>query len=147
MRLVFFARVLLMKAVSVLVLWLLSLSVGFAAPAPDQPRAGRACDAYASTVRKLARHPKSFGGPVAPASKRVLAGLSDLSTLLKRGGGADIGEDDEAIQNDAPAARIDGDERQVPALHPLGVLHRSSERAPCAGAYSPRAPRGPPAPV
>ena len=145
MRLVFAARVLLMKAASVVVLWLLSVSIGVAAPAPDVPRAGHACDAYASTVRRLAHHPKSFGGPIAPVSKRVLAGLSDYTTLLKRNCAARIDDDDEAIQNDVPAARIDADERQVPIFQPLGLLHRSGDRALCAGAYSPRAPRGPPA--
>jgi hypothetical protein len=147
MRFVFFARMLLMKAATVVVAWLLSSSFGFAAPAPSQARAGRACDAHVASVRKLVRQVKSFGGPVAPVSQRALAGLSDLTTLLKRGGRVQLDDDDEAIQNDTPAARIDDDESRVPALHPLGILDKSGERAPCAGAYSPRAPRGPPAPL
>ena len=148
MRLVFHARVLVMKAAGLLVVWLLSSSFGFAAPAPATARAGRACDAaHVTTVRKLVRHVRSFGGPVAPVSKRALAGLSDLTTLLKRGALPQLDDDDEAIQNDAPAARIDDDESRVPLLLALGVVDKSGDRAPCAGADTPRAPRGPPAPL
>src|SRR5262245_62324037 len=112
----------LMKAGSTLVLWLLFASVGYAAPGPSHSVAGRACSPHATKLRKLLRHPKSFGGPTAQPSKRALAGLSDATARLHHGSRANPCEDDEAIQSDAAAARIDADDGDVPALRPLGVL-------------------------
>ena len=135
----------LMKAGSTLVLWLLFASVGYAAPGPERGvAAGRACSPHATKVRKLLRHPKSFGGPVAKPSKRALAGLSDTTARLKRGSHANLSEDDEAIQSDAAAVRIDGGDRAVPALRPLGLLHGPVVLLPPLPSSSPRSPRGPP---
>jgi hypothetical protein len=135
----------LMKAGSTLVLWLLCTAVGYAAPGPERGvAAGRACSPHAAKVRKLLRHPKSFGGPVAKPSKRALAGLSDATARLHRGARANLSEDDEAIQSDAAAARIDGDDRVVPALRPLGLLHGPVVLLPPLPTSSPQSPRGPP---
>jgi hypothetical protein len=73
-----------------------------------------------------------------------MAGLMDLTALLKRGLRANLPDDDEAIQNDAPAARIDGDGRPIPALLPLGVLQGFFDRRLSTHSFSPRSPRGPP---
>jgi hypothetical protein len=105
---------LLMKVTSVAVLWLLFASIGYAAPAPRRAAAGRVCDARATTLRKLSRPPKSVGGPVKAVSSRALAGLADPRPVLKRGSHLDLDDDGQAIQNDAPAARIDSDERSAP---------------------------------
>jgi hypothetical protein len=134
----------LMKAGSTLLLWLLFASVGYAAPSPGHGAAGRACSPHATKLRKLLRHPKSFGGPIAQPSKRALAGLSDATARLQRGSRANLCEDDEAIQSDAAAARIDADDRDVPALRPLGVLQGSAVLLPPLPTSSPQSPRGPP---
>ena len=57
---------------------------------------------------------------------------------------ADLASDEEIIQNDAPIAQIDGDDRPVPALRPLGILVNPKDVRPDSQASSPRSPRGPP---
>jgi len=137
----------LMKAGSVVALWLLSVSTGYAAPGSARNIVGRACSPKAAPVRKLIRHSKAAGGPVALPSKRAMAGLSDIAAHLRRGTGAAFSDDDEAIQSDASAARIDADDRAVPALRSLGVLHKSIVPLPRLHTFSPRSPRGPPIPT
>jgi len=145
MRLDFLSFRFLMKAGSVAALWLLSVSAGYATPGPARNIVGRACSPKAAPVRKLMRQSKSAGGPVALPSKRAMAGLSDVTAHLKRGTRATFSsDDDEAIQSDASAARIDADDRAVPALRPLGVLPGSIVPLPRIHTFSPRAPRGPP---
>jgi len=136
-----------MKAGSAVLLWLLSVSIGHTAPNPGRYVAGRACSPNAAKVRKLMRHPKSFGGPVALPSKRALAGLSDATARLQRGSRADLSDDDEAIQSDAAAARIDADERPAPVLRPLGVLQGPTPQLRPLHTSSPQSPRGPPIPT
>jgi len=53
-------------------------------------------------------------------------------------------DDEQAIQNDAPAARIDEGDHNAPALRPLGLLVASFDRLPESGDFTPAAPRGPP---
>jgi len=76
-----------------------------------------------------------------------MAGLSDATARLQRGTRANLDDDDEAIQSDASAARIDADDRPVPALRPLGLLHGSVIPLPRLHTFSPRSPRGPPKPT
>jgi hypothetical protein len=134
-----------MKATSVAVLWLLCASIGYAAPAPPRAAAGRVCDTKATTLRKLSRPPKSVGGPVKAPSTRALAGLADPRLVLKRGSHLDLEDDGQAIQNDAPAARIDSDdERSAPTLRELGILPSPLHRPVHTRAFTPRSPRGPP---
>jgi hypothetical protein len=133
-----------MKASSVAVVWLLFASIGYAAPAPRRAAVGRVCDAKATTLRKLSRPPKSVGGPVKAPSTRALAGLADPRLVLKRGTHPDLGDDGQAIQNDAPAARIDSDERSAPTLRELGILPSPLHRPVHTRAFTPRSPRGPP---
>jgi len=137
----------LMKAGSVAALWLLSVSVSTAAPGPRRNIVGRACWPRSVPVQKLARQSKSFGGPVALPSKRALAGLSDVTARLKRGTRANVADDDEAIQSDASAARIESDDRALPVLQALGILRGSFDRLPPPHIFSPRSPRGPPIPT
>ena len=144
MRRVFTIRTrLLMRASSVAVLWLLFASVGYAAPAP-QATAGRVCDNSTVLSKKQLRHRKSFGGPLARPSTRAQAGLIDPMALMKRGSFPDDDDDDAAIQNDAPAAQIDADERPTPALRPIGLLPRTDDPRLPDRAFTPRSPRGPP---
>ena len=144
MRLDFVRPRFLLKAGSTVLLCLLFASVSYAAPNPGRSVVGRACSANATKVRKLMRHPKSFGGPVALPSTRALAGLSDATARLHRGSRANLSDDDEAIQSDAAAAHIDIDDGSVPALRPLGILSGPVLRLRPTHTISPRSPRGPP---
>jgi len=67
----------------------------------------------------------------------------DLTALLKRGLRANLPDDDEAIQNDVPAARLESDD-PIPALLRLGVLQGFFDRRLSIHSFSPRSPRGPP---
>jgi hypothetical protein len=128
---------------SVMLLWLLSVSFADAAQAPRHGTAGELCDAQSTTLKKLARHSKKLGGPRRIQGPRAIVELTDTSTRLQRGTRADLDADEAAIQNDAPAARTDGDERPVPSLRPLGLI-RSLDVRPVSRAFSPRSTRGPP---
>jgi hypothetical protein len=129
---------------AVALLWLVSVAPALAAPTPRRGAAGPVCDPQTTTLRKLARMPKSFGGPLKRPSTRALAGLTDVTARLLRGSRPSLNSDEAAIQNDAPAARTDEDDRLVPCLRPLGVLAGSVDARPRSHAFSPKSPRGPP---
>lgn len=133
-----------MKAGSIALLWLLSASAAQAAPAPGRTAAGPACDPQTTTLRRLPRHAKSFGGPVAVPPARSLYGLTDITARMRRGTRVALGDRFAAIPS-APAARIDADHRPVPSLRPLGELVAGIDRQPHTHESSPRSPRGPPA--
>ena len=139
------SRIVLMRASGAIAVSVLSATVAFSAPAaPRHATSHRACSQKPTYARKAPRHPKSLGGPLARRSTQNVAGLTDLTALLKRGLRANLPDDDEAIQNDAPAARIEIEGRPIPALRPLGVLQGSFDRRLCTHPFSPRSPRGPP---
>jgi hypothetical protein len=128
----------------VVALWLLAASTTYATPGPARNIVGRSCSPQAAPVRKLMRQSKAAGGPVALPSKRAMAGLSDVTAHVKRGTRASFSEDEEAIQSDTSAARSDADDRAVPGLRALGVLHGLIVPLPRLHTLSPRSPRGPP---
>ena len=134
-------------ACSVVLLWLLSVCVAGAAPAPRHRHAGPICDPQSTTLQKLPRHPKSFGGPLRTPSHRALAGLIDTASQMRRATHADFDSDDAAIQNDAPAAQADAEDCPIPQLRPLGVLIGALDLRLYSRAFSPRSPRGPPFPA
>jgi hypothetical protein len=127
---------------SLALLWLLSVLPATAAPGGRY--AGPVCDPQTTTLRKLARQPKSFGGPLKQARTPHLFGLTDPSARLQRGTHTTFDGDDAAIQNDAPAARIADGGRALPSLRPIGVLVRPVDSSLRSPAFCPRAPRGPP---
>jgi len=129
---------------SVVLLWLLSVSFADAAPTPRHPTVGKLCDAQSTTLKKLARHSKKLGGPRRLQAPGTLVALTETRARLQRGTRADVDPDEAAIQNDAPAARSDADERPIPTLRPLGLLIGSLDIPPLSRAFSPRSPRGPP---
>ena len=119
---------------SVVLLWSLSVSPAAAAPASG---------AQPTTLGKLGRHPRSFGGPLKrPAPLQF--GLTDPTSRLRRATRTDFDTDDAAIQNDAPAAHLDEDGRPVPSLLFAGVLPHAADIRPRSPTSTPRAPRGPP---
>jgi hypothetical protein len=133
----------LMKGGSLVLLALLIPTIAAAASAPRHGGA-RVCDPSRVPLRKLARLPKTIGGPLARPSTRAQAGLSDVVAKVQRGSRSALADDDEAIQNDAPAAWHDADEDLAPGLEPLGSLARTCVQNPPTHAFSPRSPRGPP---
>src|ERR1043165_5524442 len=106
----------LKQASVVTLLWLMSASFAHAATAPVRHDATPLCDATSTTLKKLLRHTKSFGGPLAHHPMRALYGLTDLTARLRRGTHTTLGDEAAAIQNDAPAAHTGADNHLVPAL-------------------------------
>lgn len=137
----------LIRASCVVLFWLLSVSFAQAASTQDHRATSTRCDAHSTTLRKLIRHAKSFGGPLARPPQRALFGLSDVTARLQRGARANTENDDAAIQNDAPAANVDADGRATPTLQPLGILVGALDWRPRTRAFSPKSPRGPPVPA
>jgi len=136
-----------MRASCVVLFWLLSVSLAQAAPTPDHRATGAPCDEHSATLRKLIRHAKSFGGPLARRSQRALFGLTDVTARLQRAARANTDDDHAAIQNDAPAANIEADGRATPTLRPLGLLVGPLDWHAPSRAFSPKSPRGPPIPA
>jgi hypothetical protein len=133
----------LMRVGCAVLFGLVSASFAEAASTQGQRATGALCDAHSTTLRKLIRHSKLFGGPLARPPQRALFGLSDVTARLQRGAHASLNDgDDAAIQNDAPAANVDADGRAVPTLQPLGLLVGSLDRRPRTRAFSPKSPRG-----
>lgn len=135
----------LMTGSCAVLLSLLCASMSDAAPASGRGAAGPLCDPQTPTYRKLPRHPKSFGGPLAmpaPSSRGV---VTDMTARVRRGTRANLAANNEAIQNDTPVAPVGADDRLVPVLRPLGVLVGILHPLPRTHAFSPRSPRGPPA--
>ena len=126
---------------------LLSLaSVISADAAPRRGTSGPICDPHSPVVRRLPRHPRSFGGPLKRPSSHALAGLQDLTARMQRATHAFLGDNVAAIQNDAPIDGVDAGDCLTPSLRPLeviGALHLQ----PRSRAFSPRSPRGPPLPA
>jgi hypothetical protein len=139
----------LVKAGGVAILWLLTFSsVSHAAPGPFKALDRLVCDAQSQALRKLLRHPKSYGGPVTTKQRRSRLGLRfDLTDHLHRAKRTPVGNDAAAIQNDAPAARIVSDDQSLPSLQSLGFLAGPVDSHPRTRDFSPRSPRGPPAAV
>jgi hypothetical protein len=119
------------------------LSVSLAEAAPRRGTSGPTCDAQAPVARRLPRHPRSFGGPIKLPSRHALAGLQDITSRLRRGARAYLGDEAAAIQNDTQATGTDADDRLTPSLLPLEIVV-SLDVHPDSRAFSPRSPRGPP---
>jgi len=141
----------LLKTGLVALLWVVSsASATYAASAPSDLRDRLVCDVQAQSraLRRLLRHPKSYGGPLAtrPAHGRLALRL-DLTDHIHRAKRSTTTNDAAAIQNDAPAARVDGDDQPPPPLQSLGFLVGPVDSHPRTHACSPRSPRGPPAAV
>ena len=139
----------LQQLVGVAALCLLAASSVDAAPGPRRALEDRPCDARTPAgLKKLFRHPKSYGGPLATRPRGARLGLRfDLTAHVRRAKRTTTGNDAAAIQNDAPAARVDGNDDPLASLRPLGFLIGPVDSHPRTLACSPRSPRGPPASV
>jgi hypothetical protein len=127
-------------ACTVAVLSLLSASLADAAP---RRASGPTCDAQSPVIRKLPRHPRSFGGPLKRPSSHGLVGLQDITARMRRGVRAYLGDEVAAIQNDTQATGTDSGDCLVPSLLPLEIV-APLELHPRSRAFTPRSPRGPP---
>lgn len=134
----------LIKGCGALLLPVICASAVSASPVNRRGAAGPICDPQTPTHRKLPRHPKSFGGPLAnrPSASRLV--VTDLTARMQRGMRADLASDEEVIQNDAPIDQADGDTRRIPSLSSLGLLVGLADVRPLSQISSPRSPRGPP---
>jgi hypothetical protein len=134
----------ILRAVSgFLLLWLLAAAPAEATPAARADGA-RVCDVH-TTLKTLRRQLKAIGGPLRKMARRpAAAGFIDMTARIGRDRRALIGDDDEAIQNDAPIARVPADGCRVPELLALGVLPCSLDVRRSSRAFTPRPPRGPP---
>lgn len=101
------------------------------------------CDVHTTTLGSLRQQAAKFG-PVAKGPKKRRGVLISTTPRIRRGSYSAGADDDQAIQNDSPAARIDVDERPEPALRPLGLLSSPLDRLPFDRLFCPRSPRGPP---
>jgi hypothetical protein len=98
----------------------------------------RSCHQRPSLARLLGkRHPIIL-------SEAARAGLVDTCAVLQCGSGARDDSDDAVIQDDAPAARIDLNDRVVPILEPIGTLTSHGPALPARRMLARRSPRGPP---
>jgi hypothetical protein len=132
---------LILKAGSVMLLWLLSVSLGTATPLSRTP--AKFCDAKTTTLKKLVRQARAVGGPLAkkrlggfgirrhPQNSRIQHGVFRLSH-----------DDDQAIQNDTAAT--DASIELPIALEAIGAFVDDPDSAASTHVFSPRAPRGPP---
>lgn len=73
------------------------------------------------------------------------AGLGEIGAVFRSTTGDSDGDDDLVVQDEAPAARIDGGDGVAPALQPLGTLTSSRDALPAHRILSRQSPRGPPA--
>ena len=128
-----------------MLLWLLSVTISAAAHAPRQnhvrARAAQASDT-STVARKLNRQTPTVGGSLVHVRK-IRASLVTRRARFHRAERSPHVDDDDAIQNDAPAAHFDVD--PCLALRQLGVFVEAFEPQPFTHPCSPRPPRGPPA--
>ena len=136
-----------MKAGALIVVALFCASTAEAARGPRRARERLTRDPATTKLSHLPRVPKTYGGPVAKLSDRVLAGLVDPMTRMDRVVLSDDQDDDEAIQNDAPAAHTDADEHAIPVLTPIGLFIGALDTRLSTRDCSPKSPRGPPLPA
>lgn len=141
----------LTTSVVVGVLSLLTASTVDAAPGPRQPPPGAIWKAAQPTaaLKKLLRRAKAFRGPLASRPRRLsrLGVHIDHSSHFQRAKRTGLGDDDAAIQNDAPAARVGAHDGPLSDLRPIGFLVGDVDSHPRTPAFSPRSPRGPPEPI
>lgn len=126
-----------------MLLWLLSVTSSVAAHGPCLARIkiGEA-KAQSLGIRKFVRQLQSVGGPVRHVRK-VRLSLGTRRTHLQRATWPSHSDDDDAIQNDAPAAYFAVD--LFLGLRQLGIFVDVIDQRTFTLSYSPRSPRGPPA--
>ena len=82
--------------------------------------------------------------PVAGSGPACFAPARSADAVMLRAIAQRADDGDAAIQDDAPAARLDFDESVAPPLEPMGTLACARDSLPSHRTYSRRSPRGPP---
>jgi len=137
----------LTKTLCVTLLWLLTASNVDAAPSSRHAAAAALCDAHPTgALKKMLRRAKSYGGPLAAKRRLSRFGFRLHPTPhFERTRRSDNGDDDAAIQDDAPAARLAA-HGTLSSLRPIGFLVGHVDSHSRSVSFSPRSPRGPPFP-
>jgi len=126
-------------------LWLLSVTSSAAAHAPRQARGHFRAQTSSETfsVNKLRRLTPAIGTTSLVRVHKVRLALAVRRSHLQHAARTtQNADDDDAIQNDAPAAHFDVN--PCLALRPIGVFIDDLEQQPFTLTTSPRSPRGPP---
>jgi hypothetical protein len=131
----------LTKAGVLAVLWLLAVPpISNAAPRSAR---GKFCDSQTTSIRKLIRQARAVGGPLAKRLRHSNGiRVSRPAPWLQRISHDGVRDEDQAIQNDAPAAPLAAD-LEID-LRPLGQFLEPQASRLFTRALSPRSPRGPP---
>jgi hypothetical protein len=131
----------LTKAGVLAVLWLFAVpQISKAAP---RSAGGKFCDAQTTSIKKLIRQARAVGGPVAQRLRHPSGIRFTRPTgWLQRVAHDDVRDEDQAIQNDAPAAPLAAD--LAIDLRPVGRFIETQASPLFTHAPSPRSPRGPP---
>jgi hypothetical protein len=128
-----------------LLLWLLSASASAAA---EPLRASAVTSGngrgHTLTLRTLVRQLKALGSPLARHGRRLRAARAARITHIRYASPTASHDDNDAIQNDAPAAQSAADPIAAPQAVAT-VVDALEQRPPFAPACFPRSPRGPPA--
>jgi hypothetical protein len=130
-----------LRSCVVLTLWLASVSAGHAMPAAQRSSA-KFCDAQTTSIRKLVRQARAVGGPLARRLRHGGIRLNSHSTGIGIGSRGWTREDEQAIQNDAPAPPLTVDHEIE--LRSTGVFTDSVPSLLTSRTLSPQSPRGPP---
>jgi hypothetical protein len=133
------------KAAAVVLLWFLSVSTGVAAPWTRTTHARTGLirkQASAAVANSLPKHRAAVGGSMVRVRKIGTSLLTRRAHFQRNVRHAHSDDDDDAIQNDAPAAAFDVE--PVFGLRPLGIFVEPVEPQSFARHDSPRPPRGPP---
>ena len=130
------------KAISVALLWLMSVSFSVAMPASG--RVARFYDSHTAAVKKLVFHPRAASHPDTRTKRTYGIRRHPLRCWVQRQHAPTASDDDvQAIQNDTVAA-VPSAELDI-ALEKLGAFDDPIEPRASEAAFTPRSPRGPPA--
>jgi len=125
-------------------LWLLSVTTVAAATGPGAPRARPNLtheEARAVIAKSLERRTANVGRPFVKVRK-IGASLLTRRAYFQRAGHLSHVDDDDAIQNDAPAANVDVN--PFLALRQVGLSIEAPDQQTFGRYHAPRSPRGPP---
>lgn len=129
------------RAGFVVVVWLMTVSASAATPRELIP--AKSCDPQTSSpLRKLVSNARAVGTPLVKRLRQAGIRIRRNSSAIRLLPRAHVRDDEQAIQNDAPAPPLAVEPRID--LRPLGVFAEAAPALLDSRALSPRSPRGPP---
>jgi hypothetical protein len=131
------------KAGLVVAVWLTSVSATLAMP--RELATPKYCDPQttSSPIRKLVSNARAVGTPLVKRLRQAGIRIRRNTSAIRLTARAHMRDEDQAIQNDAPAPPLAVEPRID--LRPLGVFADAAPAPLDSRALSPRSPRGPPA--